>query len=400
MTNNTIEVLDVAPGELREFDGQPRVMRSDARFRELVDDVAVNGVRTRLICRRLACGALQVLAGHRRRAAAIACGLLMVPVEVRVYDDRAALIFVCAENFGRCDLRHSEEVAACVLLAGRLAFSVGEIAKVTGHSDGWVQLRLDLPGLGDGVMAALDQGRMPLRVAEELLRVPSDARGEAVQLVFDKAVVGEVMSPAHAVRLIEESFLRPVRLAAEWERMVRLVVRQWGDLVSVCPVKERGEYVEPWGELVRGWVNVEEELPNDEVTSEWLGLSWRDLAVDLKCPMVLVPELAGETVKGILMLCSSARVRELAAVRAENGGGKVFVSPAQARGRREVKAAAEVQPAEMSVNGGWRVAWGEVEPLEFEELVRGGLEELLMVVAPVLKRGAAVMMITREGGES
>lgn len=396
MTTTTTELMDVAPSELREFKGQPRELREDAKFRDLCADVAANGVRTRLVCRRVK-GKLQVLAGHRRRAAALACGLMLVPVEVRDYDDRAALIFVCAENFGHEDLRPSEEVRACAMLHEQLEFSVADIGRVTGHAEAWVQTRLALPGLGDEVMGALDEGAMPLRVAEELLRVNEGEREEAVQLVFDKAFAGGSMSAAHAVRLLEESFLRPARLEAEWVKLVGPVVRQYGAHVTVVPVRARGEYVEPWGALVRGWVLAEDDLPAEEVAASWVGMKWRDLAVDLACPMVLVPELSLEVVKGMLMLCDARRLRELAGARAESGGAGVFVKPSVVRARREMAdtGAAEVGESADDVGDA-----GERYKIEspLGETVVCGLEAALVRVAESLRDGAVWVKINM--GES
>lgn len=386
MTTNDTILMDVAPGELREFAGQPRRVRDNAEFRELVQDVGSNGVRTRLICRRVPEG-IEVLAGHRRRAAALAAGLLLVPIEVRTYSDREALLFVCAENFGREALVTSEEVRSCELLRDRAGMDDASIARTLGHAEEWVQTRLALPDLGEAVMTALDAKQMPMKVAVGLLHVDPEQREEAVQMVFDRAFSGESISVAHACRLLDEAFLVPARLEAEWRRMVAPVVAQYLDLVTVCRVRDRADYVEPWGGLVKGWVSADDDLAADEVVSTWVGMKWRDLACDFRCPMVLVPQIADEKVTGLMMLCEVPKLRELAAARAESGGAAVFLKSAKAREMhhlaQERKASERDAGEDVTIRDGVRQFRLDVKTTESEILTAAveGLEALLMAVA-------------------
>lgn len=404
MTTNDTILMDAAPAALLEFEGQPRTVRRDEEFRELVADVGQNGIRTRLICRQREDRRYEVLAGHRRRAAAMEAGLLRVPIEVREMSDREALIFVAAENFGRENLRPSEEVAACAMLHERGGMDEAAIARCLGHAVDWVQMRLALPGLGEVVMTALDQGQMPLKVASDLLRVEPEQRDEAVQLVLDRAFAGEVISSAHAARLLDETFLRPARLQAEWEKRVRPLVEQYGALVAVVPVADRADYVEPWGGLVKGWVNADDDLPTEEVTPEWSGLKWRDLAVDFQSPMTLVPQIEGEHISGLLLLCHEKTLRELAAARVESGKGRVFLKASQVRDKRKVR-------DERGKSAGTNDEGEDVTERERGETFRithdgeevadrvEGHEAVLMKVLEGLTKGVSRVVVTREVGD-
>jgi ParB/RepB/Spo0J family partition protein len=153
--------LDPAPWQTRE-DLEPEALD------ELVASLKASGVLEPLLAREKD-GRLQLLAGHRRREAAIRAGLAAVPVRVlSISDDSRAQVVTLAENLVRSDLTPWEEARGLVALRRQLR-AVGskatrdELASMTGRGAGTVSEALAIgEGLTDDVVAAAKVDRRTL----------------------------------------------------------------------------------------------------------------------------------------------------------------------------------------------------------------------------------------------
>ena len=107
-----------------------------------------------------------LLAGHRRRAAAVKAGLDRLPAIVR--DDQAgpvdSAISTLVENVHRADLAPLEEARALSMLRD-LGLPQREIAKQTGISQGQVSKRLQLLQMPAEVQEAVDVGEVEVTTA-------------------------------------------------------------------------------------------------------------------------------------------------------------------------------------------------------------------------------------------
>lgn len=100
---------EVPPGELAPNPWQPREDPTAEDLQELRESVREHGILEPLLVRRLPDGSLQVLAGHRRLAAAQLAGLPAVPVRELTASDTEARAIALTENLAREDLAPWEE---------------------------------------------------------------------------------------------------------------------------------------------------------------------------------------------------------------------------------------------------------------------------------------------------
>ena len=101
-------LLELDPRQLLDNPHNPRTDLGD--LGELTDSIRAVGVLEPLIVTPTDAGSYLLLFGHRRRAAAIAAGLVTVPCDVRVeYAGKSAeqIADMLAENLHRRDLRTS-----------------------------------------------------------------------------------------------------------------------------------------------------------------------------------------------------------------------------------------------------------------------------------------------------
>ena len=104
-------LIDIS--ELNDFHsgplgGQPyRVDEEAASFKELVESINESGIAEPLIVRKdnTQSGCYEIISGHRRKAAALKCGIDKLPCVIREYSDDEANIFVADGNIQRKYIR-------------------------------------------------------------------------------------------------------------------------------------------------------------------------------------------------------------------------------------------------------------------------------------------------------
>ena len=96
------EVIDIAVKDLVPCGDQPRQHYDAEGIGKLADSMRSQGFITQVTVRRVN-GHYELLAGHRRRLAAIQAGLSTVSAVVVDLDDQAAREFVLLDNLNRED---------------------------------------------------------------------------------------------------------------------------------------------------------------------------------------------------------------------------------------------------------------------------------------------------------
>jgi ParB/RepB/Spo0J family partition protein len=163
------EVLrSVPPAELEPAPWQTREELDPEALEELVASLQASGILEPLLAREKD-GRLQLLAGHRRKEAAIRAGLEVVPVRVlSIPDDSRAQVVTLAENLVRSDLSPWEEARGLQALRVQLRAAGGkatrdELASMTGRGAGTVSEALAIAEkLTDAVVAAAKVERRTL----------------------------------------------------------------------------------------------------------------------------------------------------------------------------------------------------------------------------------------------
>jgi ParB/RepB/Spo0J family partition protein len=138
---------EVPIASLTPHPANPRGTITKESIAELAESIAAQGVVTPLLVRPVG-AALQVIAGHRRLAAAKVAGLKVVPVIVRPMDDRAALKVQLTENAGREDLNPLQRAQAYARYLKETGETQEQLATSLGIVQGTVSSMLallDLP---------------------------------------------------------------------------------------------------------------------------------------------------------------------------------------------------------------------------------------------------------------
>lgn len=171
--------LAVEPLDLDLVDPHPKNPRRDlGDLTELTASIKTDGVRSPIHVGISTDGQRYVvLAGHRRRAAAIAAGLATIPAVIRedVKTDAAALVEMAVENLLRTDLTPIEEATLFeqLQIAG---LKPPAIAKRTGRKRATVDARLALLALPEAARDAVHGAQLSLDDAAALVEFADDEK--------------------------------------------------------------------------------------------------------------------------------------------------------------------------------------------------------------------------------
>lgn len=106
------QIVELQCDEIDGFRDHPYRVRDDGEMDELVESVRQNGVFIPCLVRPKENGRYEMIAGHRRRHAAIRAGIAKIPCIVRDLDDVQATILMVDSNASRLYLLPSEKAFA------------------------------------------------------------------------------------------------------------------------------------------------------------------------------------------------------------------------------------------------------------------------------------------------
>ena len=191
------------------FKDHPFRVLDDEKMQETVESVKQYGVLMPGIVRPCADG-YEVVAGHRRWRACELAGLTEMPVIIREMDDDTATVLMVDTNIQREDILPSEKARAYRMKYEAMkhqgskgdkhaADAVGETAGDSGRT---VQRYIRLASLNDGLLDAVDDGKIALVAGERL----SYLKEEEQTWVWDAVQnTGMYPSPNQAGQLKEMS---------------------------------------------------------------------------------------------------------------------------------------------------------------------------------------------------
>src|SRR2546423_8713982 len=158
---------------------QPRKEFGTDALSELVESIRQHGIIQRMIVRKVD-GRHELIAGERRWRAALAAGLVEVPVIIRTADDRDVLELSLIENLQRADLNPIEEAQGYARLAGEFGMRQEEIAHKVARSRAAVANAMRLLDLHEQVQTWLTQDLISVGHAKVLLALKSPEEQLAV----------------------------------------------------------------------------------------------------------------------------------------------------------------------------------------------------------------------------
>jgi len=162
----------------------PRRSFNHAADAELLESIRAHGILTPLLVRcieRDEQDTYEVVAGHRRFAAAQELGFKTVPVTVRELTDDQARETAIIENLHRENLAPLDEADSYQELLALPGATASSVAAAVGKSPAYIGRRIKLLGLIGDAQVALREGRMDVARAELLVKLDEDAQAAALQ---------------------------------------------------------------------------------------------------------------------------------------------------------------------------------------------------------------------------
>lgn len=166
----TTELVDIPITHIDTNPNNPR--HSMGPLDDLVASIRTQGVIEPVIVRPNGTGdTFQLVAGHRRLAAAIRADLNSVPAIVRSdLDDAGAVVIALEENMRRLDIDPVDEASGYSQLLG-FGWKQKDIAATFGRSAAHVSKRLRLLDLPEAVLNEVHAGELSIDVAYEIASV-------------------------------------------------------------------------------------------------------------------------------------------------------------------------------------------------------------------------------------
>jgi ParB-like partition proteins len=167
-----------SPYQIRQIVGTPEL---DAALQELANNIAQTGLINPITVRRNGDG-FELVAGHRRAAAARLAGLETVNAIITEMSDVEAESVLVSENLFRQDLTPIEEgLTVCQLLQN---MDIAAAAKLCGKSERWIYRRASLKNLTDDWRRIARVLAFPASFCEWLARWQADVQTALLDDLF------------------------------------------------------------------------------------------------------------------------------------------------------------------------------------------------------------------------
>ncbi len=165
----TIPIAQIKPRE-----DQPRQYFAEEGIEQLADSMRSQGFIGQVTVRQVD-GHYELLAGHRRRLAALQAGLRELPAVAVDLGDQEAREYVLLDNLNREDILPWEEGAGFAELIKEYGLSAAAVGQKAGRSVAFVAGRIDLAeNAGEKLRQAYIEGQIGLVALQELAQLPCE----------------------------------------------------------------------------------------------------------------------------------------------------------------------------------------------------------------------------------
>ena len=207
-----VNVLQI--DEIDNFTDHPYKVRDDAKMDELVDSIENYGIMVPCIVRPKDNGRYEMIAGHRRKHAALRAGITQLPCIVRKLSDDEATILMVDSNSQREQLLPSEKAFAYKMRLDAMKRQAGRPLKKNGapvehHFSGMKSRDI----LSEQVGESKEQVRRYIRLTD-LIPELLECVDNSVEKPEDKDALRMALRPA-----VELSYLTPDNQRVVWEFM-------------------------------------------------------------------------------------------------------------------------------------------------------------------------------------
>lgn len=219
------QIQEISLSELHPFKNHPFHVVDDEKMQEMAESVAQYGVLVPGIVRPQPEGGYEIVAGHRRRRASELAGKATMPVIIRDMDDDEATIIMVDSNLQRERILPSEKAFAYRMKLEAMKRTAGRPAKdnsvpvaqnfrgktsreilgeQVGESQDQIRRFIRLTELIPGLLALVDQDKLPLRPAVEISYIPLDEQELLYDVIEDKAFGPPSLEQAKKLREYSE----------------------------------------------------------------------------------------------------------------------------------------------------------------------------------------------------
>lgn len=230
--NKKIQIVDLDPEKVRDFNGHPFEVKMDEDMAELVDSIKRNGVLQPGIARMTADGGHEAITGHRRKYACRLAGQTSMPFIVGDYTDDEATIIMVESNIHRPNISIREKAYSYRMhyeaakrlnkkqreerLQGKEAQedkkvlrSDEQLAKKSGESRNKIQRYIRLTYLIPELLDMADTGKLPIITASDLSYLKKEEQELLLHYMQSKNIVP---SGTQALELKEHSKKREITM--------------------------------------------------------------------------------------------------------------------------------------------------------------------------------------------
>ena len=221
------KVVTLNPADISDFPNHPFKVKQDEAMAEMVDSVRQYGVLVPALVRPKADGGYEMVAGHRRKCAAMLAGITEMPCIIRNLTDDEATIIMVDSNLQRETILPSEKAFAYKMKLEAMkrqgqrsdltstplvskSRSNEELGQKNGDSREQVRRFIRLTELIPSVLDMVDSGKIAFRPAVEL----SYLSKEQQQSLYD-TMECEDCTPSLAQAIKMKEFSRDGKLSAE-----------------------------------------------------------------------------------------------------------------------------------------------------------------------------------------
>ena len=212
------KVVTLNPADISDFPNHPFKVKQDEAMAEMVDSVRQYGVLVPALVRPKADGGYEMVAGHRRKCAAMLAGITEMPCIIRNLTDDEATIIMVDSNLQRETILPSEKAFAYKMKLEAMkrqgqrskSRSNEELGQKNGDSREQVRRFIRLTELIPPVLDMVDSGKIAFRPAIEL----SYLSKEQQQSLYD-TMECEDCTPSLAQAIKMKEFSRDGKLTEE-----------------------------------------------------------------------------------------------------------------------------------------------------------------------------------------
>jgi ParB family chromosome partitioning protein len=152
----------------------------------------------------------ELIAGYRRTKACEMAGLATVPARIFNSTDDIADLQKAHENLFREEVNALDEGSYYKLLIEKHNWTLQDLAAAVHKSDSYVSRRMKLVGCPDDVKQALQDRKINLSVAEELIKIPDlQARARLLYLVIANGATVDIVRTWRVQYEIDNNFRKP-----------------------------------------------------------------------------------------------------------------------------------------------------------------------------------------------